>query len=470
MAGTLAVAYLEAGTIHTHRMRISYKVDPKGQDIDINWGLTAPFGYGYGAQPYGGSPYGSATPPAFFGFRIEIMMATPLALYEIVRVVNTRAQQFTYTEEDNCHDAAVYGLDFQPVVKFVVYPVTSKGKGASATVTTSSGTGSGEPKTCSRKTFQRAVTIEACEDVKALIIKAYSGQTADIAEVQNSGGTALVYVDYTGKVVTAAFQLTTSPSSGYIMTSDASGNGTWQAAGAPAAHTHSLADITDEGALAALNTVGTAQIDNDAVTYAKMQNVSATSRVLGRSSAGAGDVEEIPFTPAGQALVDDPDASTQRTTLGLGALAVKNTVAPADIDDKAATLAKLDDIASDRLIGRDTAGVGVPEAIRVVGGLEFSGAGAIQRSALTGDVTAAAGSDATTIANDAVTYAKMQNISDTDKVLGRSTAGAGDVEEIACTAAGRALIDDADAAAQLVTLGAMSHSQVMSRRSFGDVF
>jgi len=39
-----------------------------------------------------------------------------------------------------------------------------------------------------------------------------------------------------------------------------------------------------------------------------------------------------------------------------------------------------------------------------------------------------------------------------DKVLGRVTAGAGVVEEIACTAAGRALLDDANAAAQLTTL------------------
>lgn len=76
-------------------------------------------------------------------------------------------------------------------------------------------------------------------------------------------------------------------------------------------------------------------------------------------------------------------------------------------------------------------------------------------TALTGDVTASGtGSVAATIANDAVTYAKMQNVSATDKLLGRSTAGSGDVEEIACTAAGRALLDDADASAQLTTLGA----------------
>ncbi len=59
---------------------------------------------------------------------------------------------------------------------------------------------------------------------------------------------------------------------------------------------------------------------------------------------------------------------------------------------------------------------------------------------------------ALTIANDAVTYAKMQNVSATDMLIGRSTAGAGDPEEIPCTAAGRALIDDADAAAQRATL------------------
>ena len=47
----------------------------------------------------------------------------------------------------------------------------------------------------------------------------------------------------------------------------------------------------------------------------------------------------------------------------------------------------------------------------------------------------------------------MQNVSATDKLLGRSTSGAGDVEEIACTAAGRAILDDADAAAQRTTLG-----------------
>ena len=57
--------------------------------------------------------------------------------------------------------------------------------------------------------------------------------------------------------------------------------------------TQTLATISDSGALAPLDTVDTAQIDNDAVTFAKMQNVSTNDRVLGRVTAGAGDPEEL---------------------------------------------------------------------------------------------------------------------------------------------------------------------------------
>ena len=44
------------------------------------------------------------------------------------------------------------------------------------------------------------------------------------------------------------------------------------------------------------NAVGTDEIAADAVTYAKIQNVSATDKILGRDSASAGIIEEI--TPA----------------------------------------------------------------------------------------------------------------------------------------------------------------------------
>lgn len=50
--------------------------------------------------------------------------------------------------------------------------------------------------------------------------------------------------------------------------------------------------------------------------------------------------------------------------------------------------------------------------------------------ALTGDVTTSSGAIATTIANNAVSYAKMQDVSATSRFLGRITAGAGDPEEL----------------------------------------
>lgn len=49
--------------------------------------------------------------------------------------------------------------------------------------------------------------------------------------------------------------------------------------------------------------------------------------------------------------------------------------------------------------------------------------------------------------------ATVLHLTGTDCLLGRLSAGAGVAEEIACTAAGRALIDDADARAQCATLG-----------------
>jgi hypothetical protein len=55
---------------------------------------------------------------------------------------------------------------------------------------------------------------------------------------------------------------------------------------------------------------------------------------------------------------------------------------------------------------------------------------AAQEPAHTGDVTNTAGSLALTISNGAVTYAKMQNVSTSQRLHGRNTAGAGVTEEV----------------------------------------
>lgn len=57
------------------------------------------------------------------------------------------------------------------------------------------------------------------------------------------------------------------------------------------------------------------------------------------------------------------------------------------------------------------------------------------------------------LANAGVTYQKFQNLSGTDLLLGRASEGAGTVEEIPLTAAGRALLADVSAAEQRETLG-----------------
>ncbi len=78
------------------------------------------------------------------------------------------------------------------------------------------------------------------------------------------------------------------------------------------------------------------------------------------------------------------------------------------IADGAVTFAKIQTISSETLIGRHGGGSGNTQEVGVANGIEFHGSG-IRRAALTGDVTATAGSNATTIANGAVTEAKCNS-------------------------------------------------------------
>jgi hypothetical protein len=105
----------------------------------------------------------------------------------------------------------------------------------------------------------------------------------------------------------------------------ASVNGLTGAVTVPVVSDGSKGDITVSASGAAwtinANAVVTADIASSAVTYAKIQDVSATDRLLGRSTAGAGVVEEITCTAFGRSLLDDATASAARTTLGLGTIA-----------------------------------------------------------------------------------------------------------------------------------------------------
>jgi len=84
------------------------------------------------------------------------------------------------------------------------------------------------------------------------------------------------------------------------------------------------ADGTVDSGMITDGTIVNADVNaSAAIAHSKLADVSATDRLLGRSTAGAGAIEEITCTSAGRALLDDATAGDQRTTLGLGTIATQ---------------------------------------------------------------------------------------------------------------------------------------------------
>ena len=176
------------------------------------------------------------------------------------------------------------------------------------------------------------------------------------------------------------------------------------------------------------NAVDTAAIQALAVTEAKLADSSVATAKLNDLAVTDGKIANATITYAKLNLADNsvPGAKIASGSITATQLAAAS-VETAKIANDAVVTAKIANTAI-------TAAKLAPEAVDSTA----LGTGAVTNAKL---------------ASAAVTYAKIQNVSATDRLLGRSSAGAGPIEEIPLTSAGRALLSNTDAAAQRATLG-----------------
>jgi hypothetical protein len=192
--------------------------------------------------------------------------------------------------------------------------------------------------------------------------------------------------------------------------------------------------------------VNTAELAASGVTYAKIQNVSAADKLLGRATAGAGIVEEITCTSAGRALLDDADASAQRTTLGLGTVATQDASAVAITGGTISGVSSLTSTTSSLGNATITAGsiTGITDLAVADGGTGASDAGTARTNLGVAIGTNVQAYDAGLQSIAGLTTSANQTV---------YTTASDTYETTSLTSFGRSLIDDADAATARTTLG-----------------
>lgn len=184
-------------------------------------------------------------------------------------------------------------------------------------------------------------------------------------------------------------------------------------------------NIDDEATARATADSGKQPLDAELTALAGL--TSAADKLPYFTGAGTAGVAD--FTAAGRAIVDDADASAQRTTLGLGTV---STLA----SDTDGTLA-----------GNSDVKVATQKATKTY----VDGKATTLQGNIDDEAVARSSADAGKQPLDAELTALAGLTSAADKVpyfTGSGTAGVADF-----TAAGRAILDDADASAQRTTLG-----------------
>jgi len=217
---------------------------------------------------------------------------------------------------------------------------------------------------------------------------------------------------FSGTLMNAKFGTVTGTFSGNI-----TGNVTGNTSGS-AGTVSSIGNLT--GDVTSSNRATT--IGNDKVTYAKMQNVSATNRILGRDSSGAGNVEEI--TPANvktMLSLNNVANESRATILGGNLTGQINSVAVATVTAGAAAGATANqDSTSTIRSGTTASNVGLGNVTNESKATMFSGA------ALTNNPTAptqSAGNSSTRIATTAFVATATASIGKvTKKISGTGSA------------------------------------------------
>lgn len=93
------------------------------------------------------------------------------------------------------------------------------------------------------------LSVGKAADAVQFSVKSHSTQTSNLAQFKDTAGTVKVHIDGTGKTFLSALQVADgTQSNGYILTSDGSGNATWQANSGSGANT-SLSNLTSPTAI-----------------------------------------------------------------------------------------------------------------------------------------------------------------------------------------------------------------------------